>query len=355
MLSAESWTLIPAGAPFYTPDTGIGLGVYAIMCPGLVDVEESVLDRSEPGSPNQGTEPPGASKPRKQSEVVFFFSGTQNLQFSVGAQPEWYVNEDQYRIGGYMELSHYPGEWWGLGSGSLKGNVETYEPSTLVWKGSIYRTFHSSLYVGPRFSFRYSEIEGGPLVTAMRGGAGGRALGVGFGGVWDSRDSSFNPAKGVLADGFFELYRTGWGSDWNYGVFQLDIRGYVSMGKTGVLALQGKIQTAWGDVPFLSYPSLGGSVLMRGYPMGRFQDLTSLAVQGEYRFLLIGNVGGVVFLGAGDVAPSLPGYFSGSTPKIVGGFGIRFQIDPQRRINARLDVGFTAEGMGVYVLVKEAF
>lgn len=358
MLSADGWSLIPAGAPFYTPDTGIGVGVYAILCSaipqsGKEDGEEADPNNQvQPGKPAQLKGNQGQGKP---AEVVFFFSGTQNLQASLGVQPEWYVLNDQYRIAGYMELSHYPASFWGLGSNTGMEQEETYKPSTLLGKGSVYRRFSPHLYAGPRLSYRYSEIEPGPLLSSIRGGEGGSALGIGLGGVWDSRNSSFYPTGGILAEGSFELYRRAWGSDWDYSVFQLDIRGYIPIGKKGVFALQGKVQTAYGEVPFQSYPALGGSTLMRGYPMGRFQDMSSLALQGEYRFPFSGRFGGVLFLGAGDVAPSLVEHFARINSRIVGGGGLRFLLDPQRRINARLDVGFTAEGMGVYLLVKEAF
>ncbi|GAB4363572.1 MAG: BamA/TamA family outer membrane protein [Spirochaetales bacterium] len=322
---------MPAGAPFYTPDTRLGIGLYTILCVDSADT-------------NLG----------KTNEVVLFFTGTSNLQASMGIQPEWYLSDGLYRLGGYFEIASYPGVYWGIGSDTETEDSESYEPVYIVGKISIYRRVSPSLYLGPRLSYRYSEIESGTSLSRLEGGEGSTILGLGAGGVWDSRNSSFYPTAGLLVEGFVEQYSRTWGSGETFGIFQLDIRGYFPVGKEGVFALQGRIQSSWGDVPFLSYPSLGGSMTMRGYPIGRFQDRTGASVQGEYRFPLMGRLGGVVFMGMGDVQPSWFSY-NLSTLKLVGGMGLRFLLDTERRINARLDLGFTSEGIGVYVLVKEAF
>lgn len=328
IVPGEGVSVVLAGAPFYTPDTRLGVGLYTILC---VDASEGKTD-----------------------EVVFFFTGTQNLQTSIGVQPELYVANDLYRVGGYFELSRYPGSYWGVGPHTETSAEESYEPVSFVWKSSLYRKASSSLYVGPRLSYRYSGIDPGPVLSSIQGGEGGKILGLGIGGVWDTRNSSFYPRSGLLVEGYLEQYSRTWVSDMTFGFIHLDVRGYIPAGKVGVVALQGRFQSSWGDVPFLSYPSLGGSISLRGYPMGRFQDRTSAFVQGEYRFPLLGRFGGVLFMGAGDVQPSWFSYDL-STLKLVGGLGLRFLLDPDRRINARLDVGITSEGVGVYLLVKEAF
>lgn len=339
VLPGEGVSVVLAGAPFYTPDTQLGVGLYTILC-----FDSSEVIQGEGGEAEQG----------KTDEMVLFFTGTQNLQVSIGIQPELYVSKDLYRIGGYFEISRYPGSYWGVGPHTVMQEEESYEPVSFVGKGSFYRKMSSFLYAGPRLSYRYSEIDPGIALSRMEGGEGGSILGLGVGGVWDTRNNSFYPTSGYLAEGYVEHSSRVWASDMTFGFLHLDVRGYFSVGTEGVVALQGRFQSSWGDVPFLSYPSIGGSTSLRGYPMGRFQDRTSAFVQGEYRFPLWGKFGGVLFIGAGDVQPSWFSYHL-STLKLVGGMGLRFLLDPERRINARLDVGITSEGVGVYLLVKEAF
>ncbi|MFQ3621028.1 MAG: BamA/TamA family outer membrane protein [Spirochaetales bacterium] len=333
---AEGWGVIPAFAPYYTPDTRLGMGVYLILC------KES------------GEEEAGAAHQGKTNEISLFFTGTQNLQVSVGVQPELYFSKGQYRVSGYMEVSRYPGSFWGIGSSTESEQKEGYEPVYGILKGSLYRRLGSTLYVGPRVGYKYIDIETNEALSMLRGGQGSTVTGFGMGGVYDSRNSPFYPTQGLWAESFVEIYQKAWGSDWDFGFAQLDLRGYFPVGEEGVLALQAKLQASWGEVPFLSLPSLGGSMIMRGYPLGRFQDTNSIAFQGEYRFPLLGRLGGVVFFGAGDVQPTF-GEYSFSSLKLVGGGGLRLLLDPKRRIHARLDVGVTAEGLGIYVLVKEAF
>jgi hypothetical protein len=56
-------------------------------------------------------------------------------------------------------------------------------------------------------------------------------------GVWDTRNSSFYPRSGLLAEGYLEQYSRVWASDMTFGFFHLDVRGYIPAGKEGVVAL----------------------------------------------------------------------------------------------------------------------
>lgn len=56
-------------------------------------------------------------------------------------------------------------------------------------------------------------------------------------GVWDTRNSSFYPRSGLLAEGYMEQYSRVWASDMTFGFFHLDVRGYIPAGKEGVVAL----------------------------------------------------------------------------------------------------------------------
>jgi len=74
----------------------------------------------------------------------------------------------------------------------------------------------------------------------------------------------------------------------------------------------------------------------------------------EYRMSVWKRFGAVGFASVGKVAHKLSD-FTLKNLKYAYGFGIRFAIDPEERLNIRLDFGFTKDSSGVYFTVMEAF
>ena len=96
---------------------------------------------------------------------------------------------------------------------------------------------------------------------------------------------------------------------------------------------------------------------MRGYYLGRFRDKNMVASQVEYRLLPFGfskRIGGSIFFTAGQVF-SEENKFKWNNFLPTGGAGLRFLVFPEKDIYTRLDISFTKEGSGVYLLIGEAF
>jgi hypothetical protein len=108
-----------------------------------------------------------------------------------------------------------------------------------------------------------------------------------------------------------------------------------------------------GEAPFISQALLGGTRLMRGFYEGRYRDDNSAVVQAEYRRDLFWRFGAVAFGAAGMVAPEY-GQLSLNNLRYTYGAGIRFAIDPEDRINIRLDMG-VGEEPNFYLTIGEAF
>jgi hypothetical protein len=324
--------VVPAGAPFYTPDTKLGFGLYVITC---IEQEDSS---------------------RKAGEISLFCTATQEMQASVGVMPEVYFGDGGFKFSGYLEANRYPGSFWGIGPGTEDEEMESYEPIGLKMEASFLKRIADGFFAGPRIAYSWSDITPeGPRLSSVPGGRGSIDVGVGFALNFDTRDSPFYPREGFLIDLAAESYRKDLGSGSDFYLIEADLRHYAAVFGEAVLALQGRLQISGGKVPFQALPSLGGNGIMRGYQAGRYVDKTSLAAQAELRFPLVARLGGAVFFGAGDVRPSLAGY-AFEELKASAGAGLRFILDRERQITARIDVGITAEGSpGVYVLVKEAF
>ena len=76
--------------------------------------------------------------------------------------------------------------------------------------------------------------------------------------------------------------------------------------------------------------------------------------QAEYRQVLSGRWGFVVFAALGDVASDLT-RFQGSDFKLAGGAGLRFLFNKEEKVNLRVDFGVGRNTTGVYFGLEEAF
>lgn len=92
----------------------------------------------------------------------------------------------------------------------------------------------------------------------------------------------------------------------------------------------------------------------RGYPVGRYQDRTLLAGQVEYRRGIYRKLGGVVFGGVAEVAPTLHDFTSSDLLPSVG-IGIRYMVSEIHRLNLRADLAQGRDETTLYVSVGEAF
>jgi hypothetical protein len=110
-----------------------------------------------------------------------------------------------------------------------------------------------------------------------------------------------------------------------------------------------------GEIPLLEKTRLGSNMIMRGYFQGRFRDNQMLAAQVEYRqplgrFLVV-----AAFMSAGQTAPTLSSLRISNMESAAGG-GVRVLLNKEKKIYARIDVGYTRLGnFGFYARLGDAF
>ena len=140
-----------------------------------------------------------------------------------------------------------------------------------------------------------------------RGGLGVVGLGL----LYDSRDSEFDPRRGLWA----RLEATAGIGTYATGRLQAELTGYHSWPLLDDLVLAARVGTEWttGRVPYWRLPVVGGEQSVRGYPMGRFRDRGALVTNVELRQWITSfdwlnlRLGATVFSDAGrvfDAAPS---------------------------------------------------
>jgi len=200
--------------------------------------------------------------------------------------------------------------------------------------------------------------------------------GVALSTLWDSRDSTINPYRGIYALLDFTAYPTWLGSSRSAAVMQAELRAYVGMDPSiprNVLAFWAYFRGVTGGVlPYLALPATGWDSRNRtgrGYIQGRFRGLQEAYAEAEWRFRLTDNgfLGGVLFANAQSfsaqaVNTSGPGWtYTYAGQKLFeyiqpgGGFGLRFMMNSESRTNVTLDFGFGNNYFGVWLNAGEYF
>jgi hypothetical protein len=269
-----------------------------------------------------------------------------------------YLNGDNYLLVSQIDLNRYPNKFYGIGPETGENMAENYTSKEITFKGSFGFKVNDSIYVGPYYHYSHFDVEdcqSNGLLTQgnIIGSSGTTASGIGIEFTWDKRNNQFYPDRGFFLNIRPVFYREEIGSSENFTIILEDYRKYISF-KHNVFALQQYMVLSDSSVPFQLMPQLGGSNIMRGWFEGRFRDQNCVIIQGEYRFPVYKRFSGVVFGSVGQVAPTLEA-FSLDNFKVAEGIGIRYTMNESQKLNFRLDVGHSEDGVQMYIRVAEAF
>ena len=298
---------------------------------------------------------PSARPSTIQSLLIY----TQKNQIISVVDTETYWSEEAYRLDAETGYTKFPDLFHGIGPETGDFMEEDYTDETFLLGINLRRRISRALRLGVLYDFLHismTETEDGGLLESgvIPGSRGGDVSGVGVLADWDTRDNIFNPSKGSYHLFSATFFGSGLGGDFTFDRYYLDLRKYVSLGGSSVLAMQGVGHFTSGDVPFQMLPMVGGDSLLRGYYEGRYRDAHAAVVQAEYRRRLTDRWGLTAFAGAGTVA-SDPDAFRLDTTKPSGGLGVRYMFSRSEGINVRLDVAFGKDSSGFYINAGEAF
>jgi len=321
---------------FYSPETEFALGGAMIFTMRL--------------SPDPAVKPSNAIL-----SGYYSVKGSYDIFFN----PEFYLGNDRYYIGISADYFRFVDKFWGIGNNTPDFDSAGYIRK-LIWLNLEFDvSVVGPLKVGVNYDFNSTTIEdkqSNPFLLSgsVTGSDGGTSSGIGAVLFADTRNSAFYPTKG----GYYKLSfltAVDWlGSSFSFRRWILDLRHYVSMSSSLVLAMQMFGAAITGDPPFYMLPALGGDNIMRGYYEGRYRDKFYLAAQGELRVRLTRRWGLVGWAGIGDVSGDIPG-FRLKDGKPTFGVGVRFALDPVEVVNVRADFGYGQDTRGIYFNAKEAF
>lgn len=333
----SSFAIFPAIS--YAPETSLQLGGVAIWVLKNSDTSQSTFQR--------------------QSTVTPYFI------YTLKKQAIAVVNVDYYFPGGKnlntsIRYYNFPDSYYGIGNDGDPDVSEKYTNRFFQLEGQLLHPVSEKTFVGMAFDSHFTslrdKIPNGLLeADAPVGIEGGYLFGIGPAFRYDTRDYTLYPSKGYFITTRLLFNEIG---DFSYTSLVADFRKYVSIkNDKNILAFQFRSQMTFGTgAPFFKLPQLGGDERLRGIANASlYRDRQMMYTQVEYRRPLFWRFGLTVFAGVGDVAYDFDD-FNISEFKYVAGVGGRLAIIPERRLNARLDIGVGRGGQtGIYIGISEAF
>ena len=333
--ASGDWLLLPFLA--YEPKTRLSTGVVA-----------GYFQPSRPG--------------QVPSSVQAVLTVTQERQLIIQVEPEIYLQGGRYRIAGGTIGSRFPDRLFGIGGDTPDRLAEDFTSRYLTLEATAQRRIdtgsdQSTLQVGPRVFSRFesvTEVEDGQALDtgAIAGAGGGTTLGLGGGMLLEARDNIYYPRDGHFAEVTALWHSAAIGSDFTFARLRADLRGYRSSGPV-VFAGNVYMEGVAGTPPFQILPLLGGSSRMRGYREGRYRDAVYWATQAEVRVPLFWRFGATAFAGAGEVGPRV-GADLFDEVQLAAGLGGRLRLN-EEGVHGRVDLAYGANGLELYLSLREAF
>ena len=266
-------------------------------------------------------------------------------------------------INGNFRYLNFPDKFFGIGNLTDPKIFEQYTNQYIRVNGRVMKPKNDNLYLGLFFDIQYNKIIIETNTSALEGGnitgvKGGRILGLGPSLLFDTRNSTLYPTDGQFLNVGVTVFSKIFGSEYNYTSYLFDYRKYFEfLGPKNIVAIQFRANLNTGsDIPFYKLNRLGGGERLRGIEhKNLYNAKQSLFTQIEVRQDLFWRLGGVIFLGMGEIFNSFNEY-NASDLRLTYGLGGRFQALRDEKLNIRIDLGFTDNGQhAFYLSVREAF
>lgn len=295
----------------------------------------------------------------RPSSLRLMLEYTQNKQWMFGLFPEIYLKNDEYLIQGWLILSKLVDQFYGLGNKTSADLSENYTSRITNYFLRLQKKLRPHFNLAVQHEYQNNNLiktepDGLLAPQFIFGSEPSKISGFSLITNWDSRDNIYYPSCGSFLEASAGIFRKAIGSDYNFNRYNLNLRKYITLHGSHILAFQGFFNFIFGDAPFQILSYLGGPLLMRGYYLGRYRDQHAAALQVEYRTYVWKRFGFVAFVGVGDVAKKL-NRFALKDFKTSVGLGLRFAIDPKEKINFRFDIAFGHDSSAFYITAAEAF
>ena len=325
----DDWSILPL--LFYSPETDLGFGLAVIRSLAVPEDNPSI------------------------STVALGVIYTTKGQFITRLEPDFRFGDTAF-VHAVLRYQRYPTRFFGPGA-RLGDDGEPFDEETIMGSLDGRVTLTGRFRAGLRWDFRYNDVRdhvaGGVIETSgARGLERYFASGIGPVFSYDSRDEPRLPRRGLLAELRLIAFASATGSDYDALRADLDLRGYLALG-CHVIAGQLWAQTTSGRLPFQLEPRLGGANFLRGWFEGHLRDRHALLGQLEWRFPIVGRLGGAAFVAVGEAVPRLDALAIDRLRAAAGG-GVRWLLNQRQNVTIRLDFAY-GDDFAAYFDVLEAF
>jgi len=331
----QKWALFPVIAS--ETETGLQLGALAIR---FFEPESSEL---------------------RTSTIDLVAFGTTEQQFYTGLSSEYYFKKDLYRLDFSFRGRLWPANFYGIGSDSHEDDKEKLESTAFDTDIAFERKFYNIVYAGIRYRFENSWIDqespdpGGMITSgSVIGAEGGIRSGLGATVLMDTRDNLNDSRAGALIQTGALFFKDCFGSDFDYSMYTLDMRKYITLASVTGLGIRGYAQLLRGDIPFQDLSSPNGYNILRGIERGRYRDRDMVAFQAEWRYPIYKRFSGTLFAETAQIAYDLTDLYHDNWISGAGA-GLRWAINPTEKFNVRIDFAWVDNGFGLTIGMREAF
>jgi hypothetical protein len=304
------------------------------------------------------------------SAITTSMGFTQRKQFTLPIISTIWSRDNKYVFIGDARFYVYPQSTFGLGSNSKIADEDPMRYDLFRFSEVVLRRVTGNFYLGggyklmQHWNITHTEpLNGAPSdYDAYGTSVRSRSSGLSFNALFDSRDNSVNPSKGLYAAVQYYTYDKALGSDNTWRSIVIDIRKYYRFpgNSDNVIAFWSyDWLTLSGKPPYLDLPSTSWdtySTTGRGYIQSRFRGAQMVYAEAEYRFKITSNgiLGGVVFLN-GESFSAAPGT---KLESIQPGYGpgLRIKLSKVSKTNLDIDYGIGNQGShGLFLTVGEVF
>lgn len=324
--------------PHYSSTDGFGIGIIAT---GTYS-----MDKTDPALP--------------LSNVDIYGDFTTKGKVNVGIRGTNVFKQEKHRLEYKVKTEFCPTDFWGVGyeQGAVDyDTVPNYKNLQVEAMARFLVRIAPKTYLGPIAHFRYMKAhniksERTQVFDGLQRDARATTVGLSF--TFDNRDFRLNAYKGcfIQFDQTFTPRFLGNGDD-NFITSELTACGYTKLWKGAVLAGEFHTQLNYDGAPtWLMKAEAGSPYRMRGYYEGRYRDNNIMEVQLELRQNIWKRNGIAVWVGTAKVFPEFKRW---GESNFLPNWGIGYRWEFMKRINLRIDYGFTRDGGGLIFNMNEAF
>ena len=322
--------------PNYSSTTGLGLG--------LLGTATYSTDRTDPTLP--------------RSNASVYSNMTTGGFFMVGLRGNHIFPHDRFRLDYKLNLSTFTTSFWGIGyeQADNDDNETDYRRNRVNAMARFMVKLAKDTYVGPFVNYRFIQARGvdtkfdylwqgqDKIIRAY-------TLGLSF--TYDSRDFMLNASRGVFlqVDQTFTPRFLG-NENHSFSTTEATISTYKKAWKGAIIAAELHGMFNYGRTPWPLLAEVGSNDRMRGYYAGRYADKDLIEGQVELRQHIKGRSGIAVW---GALANAFPDFDHIAWRRTLPNAGVGYRWEFKKRINIRIDYGFTRNGGGLIFNINEAF